>query len=84
MDNFSIRFEKLNDEEPAPYARVCKVIVGYPEETALYYIQLSHNEKKPNWVPFGEFLEMVFEEKIIDEAFVNKCLKIYEEKNTAL
>lgn len=80
MDNFSIRFQQLNEDEPAPYAQVCKVILGYPEETATYYIQLSHNEEKPNWVQFGEFLEYVFEEKITDEKFVQNCLDIYEEK----
>lgn len=74
----------MNNKEQAPYATICKVVKGYDgNEEESFYIQISKNEEKPNWITMGEFLEVAFRGRFEKKPFIEECLKKYEKKDTA-
>ncbi len=86
MDKLCVRYQVMNNKEKAPYATACKVVKGYdggPDEEASFYIQISKNEEKPNWIPIGSFLEGAFKDMFEDETFLDECLRLYEKLDTA-
>lgn len=80
-NHFCIRYQQLNNDEPAPYAKICKLIIDYNDqdkEEALYYIQVSEDEKNPHWMRAGEMFEHAFKHKFEDRRFMKKCMNLYK------
>lgn len=59
----------------AEYGAACRVQDG---DSVSYFIQLSADEEKPNWVPLGNFLEKAFSSYITHGRFLHECLRLYE------
>jgi hypothetical protein len=57
----------------APYGTLCQVMES--DKKSPYYIQSSLDEQTPSWMAMGDFLEMVFKNEMLQEAFRMECLK---------
>ena len=48
--------------DSAPYHTICKV--SNNSDTVEIFLQISHDEDNPNWIPFAEFAQPVSDEHI--------------------
>jgi len=48
--------------DTAPYQSLCKVPKS-PDAVEIY-LQISHDEENPNWIPYAEFAQPVSDEHI--------------------
>lgn len=47
-----------------------------------YYIQISEYKELPDWKKWGDFLNLTFKEKALDENFVSECVNIFKSNST--
>lgn len=62
--------------DKAPYRQIVRVKdeEGAGED---FYIQLSEDEENPYWALLGEFFVVVFKDRLMDEMFIDECIKKY-------
>lgn len=56
------RYGPPSKMDTAPYKTLCKVPKS--QDIVEIYIQISHDEEKPNWIPYAEFAQPVSDEHI--------------------
>jgi len=78
VKNLMERYNNPTNRDFAPYGTVWKVIVDQPN--SYFYIQVSENEKEPEWILMEKFLEKVMEPLYTDEQFIDYCINIYKGK----
>lgn len=87
MYKLSTRYQKPTNKETAPYISICRVVNDKEEPS--YYIQVSKDEKHPNWMLLKDFLgialnQKLAEEETFDEKFeisLEECIKLFEKIN---
>ena len=71
-----VRYTIPTRYDEAEYGQLC-IVKGEDSSQDMYYIQITKDPDAYTWVPMGEFLEKAFEDKLLAEAFVEDCLKLY-------
>lgn len=64
-----VRYAAPSKLDMAPYHALCKVHTKH--DTVEIYLQISHDEEDPNWIPYGEFAHPVSDEHIQSTIFKN-------------
>lgn len=57
-----VRYGPPSKMDMAPHHSLCKVNTKH--DTVEIYLQISHDEDSPNWVPYAEFAQPVSDEHI--------------------
>ena len=68
-----IRYTKPTKFDHGNFGDIYKV-VKQPETK--FYVQISQDPEKYNWIPLGEFFELALGKYVNDKDFFNKCLKL--------
>lgn len=78
-----VKFSRPTRFDCSPFGTVSKVIINreYLEDKYEYYIQISEDEKSPNWVTWDYLLGLILKEKITDKDFVSKCLDAFKTRS---
>lgn len=69
-----LRYNTLTKYDKAPKGAIGKVV---DDETYTLYIQISGDENFPSWVPVGDILSKVFEDRLYTQEFVDHILNEY-------
>lgn len=57
-----VRYGPPSKMDTASYHSICKVPKN--QDTVEIYLQISHDEENPNWIPYAEFAQPVSDEHI--------------------
>jgi hypothetical protein len=68
------RYSKPTKFDLASYGTLWKDI---SEDKSSWYVQMS-NEETPRWEPLGYVLETAFNTHILDQKFLDECLRLYK------
>jgi len=82
LDTSKIRYYPPTKLEEAPYGTI--IYVDSEKDGLIIYIQLSDNPQEPNWLKGRNLLEVVFQDLINEEDFLETCIKIFQTKNKSL
>lgn len=74
-----IRYSIPNKIDEAPFGTLYSV-VGDKQDSDLY-IQLSQDEKCPQWQKLGLMFEIILGPLLNDPLFISKCLDLYKMQN---
>lgn len=74
-----VKYSAPSKFNPAPYGEMIKVIGETVNDMVLYtyYIQISQDSEKPQWIELGDLLSVVFEHKLHDKNWISECLNNY-------
>ena len=62
----------------APYGTICRVMKD--DNELELYIQISPEESIPMWEKLGNLFEKAFEDFLVNDEFVQDCLRLYKVK----
>ena len=77
LEVFDTRYTMPTKYDIAPFGTLCQV-VGDGGEIYHVLIQISHDEKRANWMPVGQFFERIFSPIINNSSFIKECLNLFE------
>jgi hypothetical protein len=72
----SVRYTPPSRFDQAPFGKVVYVAQD-DDKTTDVYIQLNTDETNANWQKIGVFFEVIFNDLIKDQDFIQECLKLF-------
>ena len=61
--------------DTAPFSTVCALLLNDEGTDRRLYIQISHEDKNPNWIPVEELVIMAFKPLFDNPCFIADCLE---------